>query len=61
MTDNSQLGNQSTSMHFHGLFQNGTTEMDGPVGVTQCDVPPGHSFKLNFTVRTAIVDIVAPY
>ena len=45
-----KLGNQSTSMHFHGLFQNGTTEMDGPVGVTQCDVPPGHSFKLNFTV-----------
>lgn len=26
--------------------------MDGPVGVTQCDVPPGSSFKLNFTVRT---------
>ncbi|KAK5160948.1 hypothetical protein LTS14_000741 [Recurvomyces mirabilis] len=45
-----QLGNQSTSMHFHGMYQNGTNEMDGPVGVTQCDVPPGSSFKLNFTI-----------
>ncbi|KAI5359150.1 Putative multicopper oxidase, type 1, multicopper oxidase, copper-binding, cupredoxin [Septoria linicola] len=45
-----QLGNQSTSLHFHGLFQNGTNEMDGPVGVTQCDVPPGSSFTYNFTI-----------
>jgi iron transport multicopper oxidase len=45
-----QLGNQSTSLHFHGLFMNGTTEMDGPVGVTQCPVAPGGSFTYNFTV-----------
>lgn len=45
-----QLGNQSTSLHFHGLFQNGTNEMDGPVGVTQCDVPPGSTFTYNFTI-----------
>lgn len=44
------LGDQSTSLHFHGLFQNGTTEMDGPVGVSQCGVPPGGSFTYNFTV-----------
>ena len=44
------LGNQSTSMHFHGIFQNGTTEMDGPVGVTQCAVSPGASFTYNFTI-----------
>lgn len=48
---NNQLGNQSTSLHFHGLFQNGTTNMDGPVGVTQCSIPPGGSFTYNFTVR----------
>ncbi|KXT04611.1 hypothetical protein AC578_8659 [Pseudocercospora eumusae] len=47
---NNQLGNESTSLHFHGLFQNGTNEMDGPVGVTQCDVPPGSSFVYNFTI-----------
>ncbi|KAI9690252.1 MAG: hypothetical protein M1822_009213 [Bathelium mastoideum] len=45
-----QLGNESTSIHFHGLFQNGTTEMDGPVGVSQCAIPPGASFTYNFTI-----------
>lgn len=45
-----QLGNESTSMHFHGLFQNGTNDMDGPVGVTQCGIPPGSSFTYNFTI-----------
>ncbi|KAI9817548.1 MAG: hypothetical protein M1827_001160 [Pycnora praestabilis] len=45
-----QLGNQSTSLHFHGLFMNGTTEMDGPVGTSQCAIPPGASFLYNFTV-----------
>ncbi|KAK5703725.1 hypothetical protein LTR97_002738 [Elasticomyces elasticus] len=47
---NNKLGNQTTSLHFHGMFQNGTSDMDGPVGVTQCDVPAGMSFKLNFTI-----------
>ncbi|KAF3069321.1 Iron transport multicopper oxidase FET3 [Trichoderma lentiforme] len=47
---NNQLGNQSTSLHFHGLFMNGTTHMDGPVGVSQCEIPPGHSFKYDFTI-----------
>ena len=45
------LGDQSTSLHFHGLFQNGTTEMDGVVGVSQCGIPPGASFTYNFTVE----------
>jgi iron transport multicopper oxidase len=47
---NNQLGNESTSLHFHGLFMNGTNEMDGVVGVTQCGIPPGSSFTYNFTV-----------
>lgn len=45
-----QLGNQSTSIHWHGIFQNGTNEMDGPVGVVQCGIPPNASFTYNFTV-----------
>ncbi|KAI2642354.1 multicopper oxidase [Xylaria nigripes] len=45
-----QLGNQSTSLHFHGLFMNGTTHMDGPVQVSQCDIPPGSSFTYDFTI-----------
>lgn len=44
------LGNQTTSLHFHGLYMNGSTEMDGPVGATQCAVPPGSTFTYNFTV-----------
>jgi iron transport multicopper oxidase len=44
------LGNVSTSLHFHGLFQNGTNDMDGPAGVNQCGIPPGSSFTYNFTV-----------
>lgn len=44
------LGNQSTSLHFHGLYQNGTTDMDGPAGVTQCPIAPGLTFKYDFEV-----------
>ncbi|KAK9464750.1 Cupredoxin [Lipomyces arxii] len=44
------LGNEPTSLHFHGIFQNGTTAMDGPVEVTQCPIPVGSSFVYNFTV-----------
>jgi iron transport multicopper oxidase len=45
------LGNQSTSIHFHGMFQNGTTNMDGAVGVTQCPIPAGKSMTYRFNVR----------
>lgn len=45
-----QLGNQSTTLHFHGLFQNGTTSMDGPRQVNQCGIPAGHQLTYNFTV-----------
>lgn len=46
-----QLGNQTTTLHFHGLFMNGTTHMDGPAQVTQCGIPAGSQFTYNFTVR----------
>lgn len=52
---NNQLGNQSTSLHFHGLFMNGTNHMDGPAGVTQCEIPPGSSFTYNFTVSPLLL------
>jgi iron transport multicopper oxidase len=44
------LGNATTAIHFHGMFQNGTTNMDGAAGVTQCDIPTGQSMTYNFTV-----------
>lgn len=46
-----QLGNQSTTLHFHGLYQNGTTQMDGPSQVSQCPIPPNSSFTYNFTIQ----------
>ncbi|KAK4211143.1 Cupredoxin [Rhypophila decipiens] len=45
------LGDQATSLHFHGLYMNGSTHMDGPSQVTQCAIYPGSSFTYNFTVK----------
>jgi FtsP/CotA-like multicopper oxidase with cupredoxin domain len=44
------LSNAST-IHWHGLYQNGTNWMDGTSGITQCPIPPGRSFLYNFTVE----------
>ncbi|KAK3392343.1 Cupredoxin [Sordaria brevicollis] len=44
------LGDEDTSLHFHGLFMNGSTHMDGSSMVTQCPIPPGASFTYNFTI-----------
>lgn len=45
-----QLRNESTSLHFHGIYQNGSTDMDGVTGVSQCPIQPGGFFTYNFTV-----------
>jgi iron transport multicopper oxidase len=44
------LGDKETSIHWHGMFQNGTNNMDGPSMVTQCPVAPGASITYNFTI-----------
>ncbi|TVY82470.1 Laccase-1 [Lachnellula suecica] len=47
------IDNQSvnaTSIHFHGLYQNGTNWMDGTAGITQCPIAPGRKFRYEFTV-----------
>ncbi|RAQ99639.1 multicopper oxidase [Stemphylium lycopersici] len=38
----------ATSIHWHGLYQNGTNWMDGTVGITQCAIAPNHSFTYRF-------------
>ncbi|KAK4448756.1 Cupredoxin [Podospora aff. communis PSN243] len=48
ITINNKLGNETTGIHWHGLHQIGTSHMDGAAGVTQCPVPPGHSFTYKF-------------
>ena len=48
-----EVDNQSvnaTSLHFHGIYQNGTNWMDGTTGITQCPIAPGRKFRYEFTV-----------
>ncbi|KAI0159521.1 multicopper oxidase-domain-containing protein [Xylariaceae sp. FL1272] len=40
----------ATSLHWHGIFQNGTNWMDGAAGLTQCPIAPGQSFQYKFNV-----------
>lgn len=42
----------ATSIHWHGLFQNGTNWMDGTVGITQCPIAPGKDFTYRFNTST---------
>jgi FtsP/CotA-like multicopper oxidase with cupredoxin domain len=42
---------EPTTLHWHGLYQNGTNWMDGTTGITQCPIPPGRSFLYNYTVE----------
>ncbi|KAH8892238.1 hypothetical protein GQ53DRAFT_864098 [Thozetella sp. PMI_491] len=44
------LGNETTAIHFHGIFQRNTTFEDGPAMVTQCPIPPGEFFVYQFRV-----------
>jgi iron transport multicopper oxidase len=38
---NNYLRNETTAIHFHGIFQTGSSQMDGPAFVNQCPIPPG--------------------
>ncbi|KAJ7825952.1 laccase [Mycena leptocephala] len=44
---------QSTSIHWHGIFQTGTASSDGVAFVTQCPIAHGNSFLYDFTVNQA--------
>jgi FtsP/CotA-like multicopper oxidase with cupredoxin domain len=49
-----EVENQSinaTSLHFHGIFQNGTNFMDGTTGITQCPIAPKQKFRYEFTIK----------
>ncbi|KAF7979529.1 hypothetical protein HWV62_42112 [Athelia sp. TMB] len=50
LTDNTML--RSTSIHWHGFFQNGTNEMDGGAFVNQCPIVANHSFTYDFSSAT---------
>ncbi len=38
------MQNNGTGIHFHGVRQNYTNQMDGVPSITQCPVAPGDSF-----------------
>lgn len=44
----------TTSLHMHGLFQEGTSQMDGPPMVVQCPIQPGDTLLYNFTVSSNV-------
>lgn len=41
----------STSLHWHGQFQNGTNWMDGTTGITGCGIAPGESFRYELEIK----------
>ncbi|KAI0652451.1 laccase [Trametes meyenii] len=41
---------KTTSIHWHGFFQEGTNWADGPAFVNQCPIASGHSFLYDFHV-----------
>ncbi|KAG1786365.1 laccase [Suillus plorans] len=41
--------NKSTTVHWHGIKQRSSNEMDGTAMVTQCPIASGHSFMYDFT------------
>ncbi|EMD32460.1 laccase [Gelatoporia subvermispora B] len=41
---------KTTSIHWHGIFQHGTTWADGPAFVSQCPIASGNTFLYDFTV-----------
>ncbi|KAI3614454.1 laccase [Moniliophthora roreri] len=48
LNDNTML--QSTSIHWHGFFQDRTAWADGPAFITQCPIAKGDSFLYQFRV-----------
>lgn len=44
VTNNMQ--DNGTSIHWHGLRQQNSTEYDGVPGVTQCPIAPGESVRI---------------
>lgn len=50
------LGNETTGMHWHGIGQYGTPEMDGSPAAAQCAIPPGAEFTYKFTVGVDTFD-----
>ncbi|KAJ4192983.1 hypothetical protein NW767_010513 [Fusarium falciforme] len=42
------MSDNGTSIHWHGIRQNQTMDMDGVNGITQCPIAPGQNFTYSF-------------
>lgn len=51
---NNQLGNETTGLHFHGINQVSSNDMDGAVGTNQCPLPPDYTVKYRFYVSETL-------
>ncbi|MCJ1439432.1 hypothetical protein MMC27_008826 [Xylographa pallens] len=51
ITVKNNLEKNGTTIHWHGLRQLETTDMDGVNGVTQCPIAPGQSFTYKFRAQ----------
>ncbi|XP_041365213.1 laccase-2-like [Gigantopelta aegis] len=49
---NKMIGGEGTTIHWHGLHQRGTPEMDGAVLVTQCPIHAHSTFQYRFSARS---------
>ena len=52
---------QDTSMHWHGMHQRGTNNMDGVPGVTQEPIRPGQTFVYDFRAEPAGTFLFHPH
>ncbi|KAJ8683445.1 hypothetical protein QAD02_019237 [Eretmocerus hayati] len=52
VTVKNKLQSESTTIHWHGLKQEGTPYMDGVPFVTQCPIPPSTQFEYIFTATS---------
>jgi FtsP/CotA-like multicopper oxidase with cupredoxin domain len=48
VTVTNSLTDEGTTIHWHGLLQNGTAYYDGVPSVSQCPIPPGQSYTYTF-------------
>ena len=51
ITVKNNLKTNGTTIHWHGIRQLNTTEMDGVNGVTECPIAPGQEFTYKFKAR----------
>lgn len=42
------LGNETTALHYHGINQGKSSQMEGAAAVSQCALPPGMNMTYNF-------------